>query len=118
PHRPRPSTRRPTGCPQMISPPPSSITSTSARTSSPDPPRGIVQLRRWRPNTIEYASGTDPGETRRPPAQKRLRVAPLNLWADHRQGARRGGPQPATRPGSAGQHLAERGPEADRVEAL
>ena len=31
--------------------------------SCPEPPRGIVQLRRWRPKTIEYASGPEPGDS-------------------------------------------------------
>ena len=35
----------------------------TTQVSLPEPPRGIVQLRRWRPNTIEYASGPEPGDS-------------------------------------------------------
>jgi hypothetical protein len=61
--RPPSMTSPTTRLPQSTVPPWSRMRSTSAPVSRPEPPRGIVQLRRWRPNTIEYARGPEPGES-------------------------------------------------------
>ena len=58
--RPRSSSSRLTVRSQRTAPPSSTIERTSASVSRPEPPSGRVQPRRWRPKTIEYASGPEP----------------------------------------------------------